>query len=256
MNFHIFGDSIDIHGGGNDLIFPHHENEIAQSESFTGKPFARYWVHNGMLQLRGEKMSKSIGNIISIDEFLTLHSADSFRYLILNSSYRNPIIFSTEAIESAEKGLDRLRSALKPAAVSAAGASVQITAALNDQMEKTESEFIAAMDDDFNSAGALGTLFELVRVINFARDSGASADQLGSAQMLMKKLTGVFGLTLDSAAANKSDTAEPFIDLLVSLRQEMRKQKNWALADQIRDDLAALKVVVEDTREGSSWHWA
>ena len=256
MNFHIFGDSIDIHGGGNDLIFPHHENEIAQSESFTGKPFARYWVHNGMLQLRGEKMSKSIGNIISIDEFLTLHSADSFRYLILNSSYRNPIIFSTEAIESAEKGLDRLRSALKPAAVSATGASVQITAALNDQMEKTESEFIAAMDDDFNSAGALGALFELVRVINFARDSGASADQLGSAQMLMKKLTGVFGLTLESAAANKSDTAEPFIDLLVSLRQEMRKQKNWALADQIRDDLAALKVVIEDTREGSSWHWA
>lgn len=256
MNFHYFGDSIDIHGGGNDLIFPHHENEIVQSESFTGKPFARFWVHNGMLQLRGEKMSKSIGNIISIEEFLTLHSADSFRYLILNSSYRNPIIFSTEAIESAEKGLDRLRSALKPAAVSAAGASVEITAALNDQMEKTGNEFITAMDDDFNSAGALGTLFELVRVINFARDNAASADQLAEAQKQLKKLTGVFGLTLESAAANKSDTAEPFIDLLVSLRQEMRKQKNWALADQIRDDLAALKVIIEDTREGSSWHWA
>lgn len=256
MNFHYFGDSIDIHGGGNDLIFPHHENEIVQSESFTGKPFARFWVHNGMLQLRGEKMSKSIGNIISIEEFLTLHSADSFRYLILNSSYRNPIIFSTEAIESAEKGLDRLRSALKPAAVSATGASEEISAMLNAQMEKTGNEFIAAMDDDFNSAGALGTLFELVRVINFARDNGASADQLAAAQKLLKKLTGVFGLTLDSPTANKSDTAEPFINLLVSLRQEMRKQKNWALADQIRDDLAALKVVIEDTREGSSWHWA
>ena len=105
MNYHYFGESIDIHGGGNDLIFPHHENEIAQSESFTGKPFARYWIHNGMLQLRGEKMSKSIGNIISIDEFLEHHSADSFRYLILNSAYRNPIIFSEEVLAQAERGL-------------------------------------------------------------------------------------------------------------------------------------------------------
>lgn len=256
MNFHYFGESIDIHGGGNDLIFPHHENEIAQSESFSGKPFARYWVHNGMLQLRGEKMSKSIGNIISIEEFLSLHTADSFRYLILNSSYRNPIIFSPDVIDGAEKGLDRLRSALKPTQQSAAGASAETLNALDTQTRMTETEFIEAMDDDFNSAGALGSLFELVRSINSARDNGATDAQLMPAQTMLKKLTDVFGLTLKNDSAFKNASSEPFIDLLVSLRREIRLQKNWALSDKIRDDLAALNVIVEDTREGSTWHWA
>ena len=115
MNHHLFGDSIDIHGGGNDLIFPHHENEIAQSECFTGKPFARYWIHNGMLRLGNEKMSKSIGNVISIQDFLKKHSANSFRYLILNSAYRNPILFDDDTLGQAEKAVDRMKSCLKPA---------------------------------------------------------------------------------------------------------------------------------------------
>ena len=257
MNYHYFGDSIDIHGGGNDLIFPHHENEIAQSEAFTGKPFATYWVHNGMLQLRGEKMSKSLGNIISIDEFLEQHSADSFRYLILNASYRNPIIFSPDVLDQAEKGLDRLRSALQPAAESAGGASTETLERLANQVQETKTGYIAAMDDDFNSAAALAHLFELVRVINFSRNDGATNAELEPAQQMLRELTAVFGLKLeDQTADTKLAAADPFIQLLIDLRLELRQQKNWALADKIRDQLSALGVLLEDSKDGTRWHWA
>jgi cysteinyl-tRNA synthetase len=257
MNYHYFGESIDIHGGGNDLIFPHHENEIAQSESFTGKPFARYWIHNGMLQLRGEKMSKSIGNIISIDEFLEHHSADSFRYLILNSAYRNPIIFSEEVLLQAEKGLERLRSAFQPAIPSAAGAPQEVSEELRSQIEATREGFIASMDDDFNSAGALGQLFELVRMINIARDAGATDAELEPAQAMLRELTDVFGLLLNEPKADRNQAAaDPFIQLLIDLRTELRKQKNWELSDKVRDRLAELGVVLEDSKDGTRWHWA
>ncbi|HQN62491.1 MAG TPA: cysteine--tRNA ligase [Flexilinea sp.] len=257
MNYHYFGESIDIHGGGNDLIFPHHENEIAQSESFTGKPFARYWIHNGMLQLRGEKMSKSIGNIISIDEFLEHHSADSFRYLILNSAYRNPIIFSEEVLLQAEKGLERLRSAFQPANPSAAGAPQEVSEELRSQIEATREGFIASMDDDFNSAGALGQLFELVRMINIARDSGATDAELEPAQAMLRELTDVFGLLLNEPQTDRNQAAAgPFIQLLIDLRTELRKQKNWELSDKVRDRLAELGVVLEDSKDGTRWHWA
>jgi len=257
MNYHYFGESIDIHGGGNDLIFPHHENEIAQSESFTGKPFARYWIHNGMLQLRGEKMSKSIGNIISIDEFLEHHSADSFRYLILNSAYRNPIIFSEEVLAQAERGLERLRSAFQPANPSATGAPQEVLDELRSQTETTREGFIASMDDDFNSAGALGQLFELVRMINIARDSGATDAELEPAQAMLRELTGVFGLLLNEPKADQNQAAaDPFIQLLIDLRTELRKQKNWELSDKVRDRLTELGVVLEDGKDGTRWHWA
>lgn len=257
MNYHYFGESIDIHGGGNDLIFPHHENEIAQSESFTGKPFARYWIHNGMLQLRGEKMSKSIGNIISIDEFLEHHSADSFRYLILNSAYRNPIIFSEEVLLQAEKGLERLRSAFQPANPSAIGAPKEVSEELRSQTEATREGFIASMDDDFNSAGALGQLFELVRMINISRDAGATNEELEPAQATLRELTDVFGLLLNEPKADRNQAAaDPFIQLLIDLRTELRKQKNWELSDNVRDRLAELGVVLEDGKDGTRWHWA
>ena len=257
MNYHYFGESIDIHGGGNDLIFPHHENEIAQSESFTGKPFARYWIHNGMLQLRGEKMSKSIGNIISIDEFLEHHSADSFRYLILNSAYRNPIIFSEEVLAQAERGLERLRSAFQPANPSATGAPQEVLDELRSQTETTREGFIASMDEDFNSAGALGQLFELVRMINIARDSGATDAELEPAQAMLRELTDVFGLLLNEPQTDRNQAAAgPFIQLLIDLRTELRKQKNWELSDKVRDRLAELGVVLEDSKDGTRWHWA
>jgi cysteinyl-tRNA synthetase len=252
MNLKELGEQIDIHGGGNDLIFPHHENEIAQTESFTGKPFARYWMHNGMLQLGGEKMSKSLGNIISIKEFLSKRDADVMRMLVLNGNYRSPLIFNDETLDGAEKGLERIKSALKPATAkedSSAEAVTNLTVAA----QTVKEAFIAAMDDDFNSAGALGAIFDFVRALNTARDAGASAAQLAPAQNLLKELTGVFGLRL--ADKQSSSDADAFINLLVEIRTEVRKQKLWALSDQIRDRLKELGVQIEDGKEGATWRY-
>jgi cysteinyl-tRNA synthetase len=253
MNLAELGEQIDIHGGGNDLIFPHHENEIAQSESFTGKPFARYWMHNGMLQLGGEKMSKSLGNIISIKEFLSRRDADVMRMLVLNGSYRAPLIFNDETLDGAEKGLERIKSALRPAPAKAEAAPVGALNALEAQLESTRNGYTSAMDDDFNTAGALGTLFDLVRAINTARDAGASAQQLKEAQDTLRTLTGVFGLRLTEKSG--SEGADKFIDLLVEVRGEVRKLKQWSLSDLIRDRLKELGVTIEDSKEGTSWRW-
>ncbi|MCI0712085.1 MAG: cysteine--tRNA ligase [Chloroflexi bacterium] len=250
----LLGDQIDIHGGGNDLIFPHHENEIAQTESLTGKPFARYWVHNGMLQLEGEKMSKSIGNVFSIHNFLERYDGDVFRILVLNSGYRGPLMYNIEVVEQSKARLDRIFSALKPARPDATGAPDTILQALNEQIEVTGENFIAAMDDDFNSAGAMGHLFDLVKQINTARDNGATDGELKHAQMTLRELAGVLGLRLQESIIESS--AEPFIELLVDIRQELRQQKLWALSDKIRDQLAEQGVVIEDSAGDSSWHWS
>jgi cysteinyl-tRNA synthetase len=254
MNLHHHGEQIDIHGGGNDLVFPHHENEIAQTESLTGKPFARYWVHNGMMQLGGEKMSKSLGNLVTIEEFLAENEADVLRIMVLNSSYRNPLTFSEEVVEQSRKALERLRSALRPAGAPQDQDAQEAQAALSRQMETTQQGFLDSMDDDFNTAGALGHLFELVRAINQARDAEVNAANLEEAQQLLISLSGVLGLTLEQSACRVGE-ATPFIDLLVEMRSELRKQKLWALSDQIRDHLNALGVVIEDTKEGSIWRW-
>ena len=156
MNLSQLGEQIDIHGGGNDLIFPHHENEIAQTESYTGKPFARYWMHNGMLQLQGEKMSKSLGNLVTIDDFLSRHDPDSLRMMVLNGSYRAPLSYSDDIVDAAERGLDRLRSALKPASTTAPGAGADMLAALDKQSETSQQTFVEAMDDDFQFLWSTG----------------------------------------------------------------------------------------------------
>lgn len=254
MTLHHLGEQIDIHGGGNDLIFPHHENEIAQSESFTGKPFARYWVHNGMLQLGGEKMSKSLGNLVTIDEFLSQHDADALRLMVLNSSYRGPLTFTGEVVEQAERALERLRSALRPALPGAKGVDEARQKVLDEQCRAAREGFINAMDDDFNSAGALGRLFDLVRAVNQARSEGATDADLQPAQNLLRELTGVFGLRLAQPEQDKQ-AAGPFIDLLVELRGELRKQKLWALSDTVRQRLADLGVIIEDSKEGSTWRY-
>lgn len=253
MNLQELGEQIDIHGGGNDLIFPHHENEIAQTESYTGKQFAHYWMHNGMLQLGGEKMSKSLGNIVSIKEFLGKRDADVMRMLVLNGSYRAPLMFNDETLDGAEKGLERIKSALKAAQPAAPGAAPEALAALEKQTAATREAFVAAMDDDFNAAGALGGIFELVRAINAARDAGASDSQLKPAQDTIRELAGVFGLRLSEKTGNGD--ADKFIDLLLEVRAEVRAQKLWALSDLIRDRLKALGVTVEDSKQGSTWHW-
>ena len=245
------GEQIDIHGGGNDLIFPHHENEIAQSEAHTGKQFSRYWIHNGMLQLSGEKMSKSLGNLITIEDFLAAHPADALRMMVLNSGYRNPLTFNDEVIGQAERALERLQSGLKAAQPQAAG--LKDTAVLEEAAKAARSGFEASMDDDFNSAGALGYLFEFVRIINQARADGASDGQLKPAQDVLEELTGVLGLTL--RAEKESQAADAFVNLLVEIRQDVRQAKLWELSDKIRDQLAELGVQVEDAKGGSTWYW-
>jgi cysteinyl-tRNA synthetase len=255
MSLSRLGQQIDIHGGGNDLIFPHHENEIAQTEAITGKPFARYWMHNGMLQLKGEKMSKSLGNLVSINDFLKDHSGDVMRLIVLSSHYRSPLTFNDEVVEANERAYERLLSALKPALPNASGASDEVLERLTEQTKTTETGFTDAMDDDFNTAGALGQLFDLVRVINQARSENATDAELAPAQDKFKELTGVLGLEL-KGREQAASSADAFIELLLTLRQELRQSKNYALADRVRDELAELGVVIEDTGQGSTWHWA
>jgi len=254
MNLSHLGEQIDIHGGGNDLIFPHHENEIAQTEAVTGKPFARYWMHNGMLQLKGEKMSKSLGNLIPINEFLEDHSGDVMRLIVISSHYRSPLTFNSDVIEANQRALERLLTANRSAMPGAKGAPQSVLDELAKQIQATREGFMDAMDEDFNTAGALGTIFDLVRMINQARSEGATDKDLAPAQETFNELTSVLGLELGEKVKGATE-ADAFIALLLDLRQELRAQKNYALSDRIRDDLANLGVVIEDTPQGSNWHW-
>lgn len=244
------GEEIDIHGGGNDLVFPHHENEIAQSECYSGKPFARYWMHNGMLQLSGEKMSKSLGNLVTIDEFLANHEPDVLRLLILGSQYRKPLAFNDAVIEDNERALARLRGALRPA--TGKTDPLADVDALNAAMAQARAGFVESMDDDFNTAGALGFVFELVTAINRARDAAVGGESFVAAQAWLREVTAVLGLRLEAGMAQGAEAA-PFIDLLLELRTKLRAAKQYALADEVRIRLTELGVIVEDTREGSSW---
>ena len=254
MNLAELGEQIDIHGGGNDLIFPHHENEIAQTEAYTEKPFARYWIHNGMLQLGGEKMSKSLGNIVSIKEFLKKRDADVMRMLVLSGNYRAPLIFNEETQDAAEKSLERLKSALRPASTSANGLSAEAAAALASHAESTKGSFTDAMDDDFNTPLVLASLHELVKAINTARDGGANAEQLKPAQSMLRELTGVLGLRLQEKQGSSEQDAQ--VEALIAERTEARQQKNWARSDEIRDQLKEMGVAIEDSKDGTKWRWA
>lgn len=253
MNLAELGEQIDIHGGGNDLIFPHHENEIAQSESYTGKEFSRYWIHNGMLQLGGEKMSKSLGNIISIKEFLSKRSSDVMRMLVLNGTYRAPLMFNDDTLDAAEKNVERLKSALKPASPSASGLVGDAFSVLDATRVTAQTNFTEAMDSDFNTAGAVAALFELVKAINTARDNGATDVQLAPVQKVFRELTGVLGLTLEDKKGSGEQDAQ--VEALIAERTEARKQKNWARSDELRDQLKAMGVVIEDTKDGTTWKW-
>jgi cysteinyl-tRNA synthetase len=254
MNLAELGEQIDIHGGGNDLIFPHHENEIAQSESYTGKEFSRYWIHNGMLQLGGEKMSKSLGNIISIKEFLSKRSSDVMRMLVLNGTYRAPLMFNDETLDAAERNVERLKSALKPAAPSAKGLAAEAASVLTAATESAKTNFTDAMDSDFNTAGAVAALFEFSKSINTTRDNGATAEQLAPAQDAFKKLAGVLGLKLEEKKGSSEKDAE--VEALIAERTQARKDKNWKRSDEIRDQLKAMGVAIEDSKDGTTWKWS
>ncbi len=251
MSMHYFGEQIDIHGGGNDLIFPHHENEIAQTESLTGKEFSRYWVHNGMMQLGGEDMSKSTGNVFNVEDFLKEHDSDVFRMLVLNGHYRGPLTFNEDVIQQATRAVERLHGALRPA-VETEGAGKKAQADLAAQVKSARAGFKKAMDDDFNTAGALGSVFELVRAINQTRDAGVGQETLSAAQEALLELTGVLGLRMEEKRAEVGEAA-PFIELLIELRTKLRQQEEWELADLIRKSLVDLGVMLEDGKEGTTW---
>jgi len=274
MSLKYLGDTLDIHGGGQDLIFPHHENEIAQSESFTGKkPFVKYWLHNGLLQLGEDKMSKSLGNLITIKQALEKYSPDAIRIFILSSHYRSPLTYSEEAIEAAEKGADRLRQMLH-------SENEKNKAAKNIEAESYRRRFIEAMDDDFNTAQALATLFDLTREINRADEAGCDSK---GARKLLQELGGILGLTFKEPemppleveplrqlliSINKwrleaglkeipvdelPDDVKSLMELITSTRSGLRDKELWEYADKIRDRLVELEIALEDTPKGTVW---
>jgi cysteinyl-tRNA synthetase len=240
MSLYALGEQIDIHGGGADLIFPHHENEIAQSEGYTGKPFAQFWLHCALLQMGGEKMSKSVGNIVSIAEPLERYGADAFRMFVLTSHYRSPSTYTEEAMEAAKTASRRLRDA---AFATPTGSDKPVNVGgLRDR-------FAYWMDNDLNTAEALSVLFDLAKIINRGRDAGQN---VVPAQETLRELAGVLGFTLE-AVPGGSQAAAPFIDLLVTLRTELRAAKQYQLADRVRDGLVELGVELNDGPEGTTW---
>ena len=242
MTLKYLGETLDIHGGGADLIFPHHENEMAQSEAFTGKkPFVKYWMHNGLLRLGEEKMSKSLGNIISIKEALAKYSSDAIRIFILGSHYRSPLTYTPEALEAAEKGADRLRQALESSTSGGDRGGFDPVS--------YRQRFIEAMDDDFNTPQALAVLFDMIREFNRLRDEGYD---ISAGQGLLKELGGVLGLTFMPMQKSLS-ASESLIQELVDKRTALRQAKQFQQADDIRKQLDALGVVIEDTPGGAVW---
>lgn len=255
MNLVENGEQIDLHGGGHDVIFPHHENEIAQSESFTGKkPFAKYWMHNALLRLSttppGEEMHRHIGNTLWIRDALERHDPDAIRLYLLSTHYRTPLAWTDADVDAAARGLDRLRAAVivtaNPSAAGKAGES------LSKAAKEAREKFISAMDDDFGTPQAIAALYDLAREINRARDEGAAANALAAAQATLLELAQVLGLTLKPPEA-RSASAAPFIELLITVRKDLRAAKQFALADKIRDDLAKLGVLLEDSAQGTTW---
>ncbi|HEX2910757.1 MAG TPA: cysteine--tRNA ligase [Chloroflexia bacterium] len=261
---------LDIHGGGTDLIFPHHENEIAQSEALTGhRPFSKYWMHNGMLQAKVqdpetgkwvvEKMSKSLGNTLSVGDILSKGDPDMLRMFVLGGSrYRNLLTYTDESFDAAFQSLERLKSPFAPAEKwpdpTSEEGNAAASSALIQAAESAQSGFEAAMDDDFNTPVALSKLFELKTEIFKGRDSGASGAAIQQAREILAELGGILGLRMKEVpqATTSQDTA-PFIELLVEVRRDLKAARQFALADKIRDQLKDLGVKLEDRPDGTVW---
>lgn len=246
------GETIDIHCGGQDLIFPHHENEIAQSECFTGKPFAHYWMHNGYINVDNVKMSKSLGNFFTVRDVAEKYGYEPIRYLMISSSYRSPINYSVDIIEQCKASLQRLYTCRD-------GIDFEIKNApdgefdenIKAQFDKRVEQFIKAMDDDLNTADGIAAVFELARDINtLVVGKGVTKATAEYAAKIFDELTGVLGLVYN----RKTETLDEDIDAMIEARTKARKEKNWAEADRIRDELKAMGIVLEDTAQGVKWH--
>lgn len=254
MNWRYLGDTIDIHCGGQDLIFPHHENEIAQSECFTGKPFAHYWMHNGYINVDNVKMSKSLGNFFTVRDVAEKYGYEPIRYLLISAQYRSPINYSTDIIEQCIAALNRLytcRDSLDFELKNAVDAEHDGDKAIIDGFNKYREQFIAAMDDDLNTADAIASIFELVRDINTNVVGKTPSKALVEGAIAMfDELAGVLGLVYN----RKTETLDSDVEALIEARTNARKEKNWAEADRIRDQLKEMGIVLEDTAQGVKWH--
>ncbi|HPX67243.1 MAG TPA: cysteine--tRNA ligase [Candidatus Syntrophosphaera sp.] len=241
------GETFDIHGGGADLIFPHHENELAQALALTGKPLARYWMHNGFLNVDGDKMSKSLNNFFTARDILARHSAEAIRFFFLSKHYRSPIDFNREIIEESERAVKNFYAALRDIDYKS------ISSALDGSYESSEQAFVEAMDDDLNTAKALAVLFDLVR---HCKNGQLPRPQREQAALMLVRLGEVLGFFSD--LSEKLNTALPdlsrqLVELLLTYRREARENKDWKLSDRIRDDLASLGVELRDTPSGCDW---
>lgn len=246
MSTEMLGNHFDIHGGGQDLQFPHHENEIAQSECCTGEKFVNYWMHNGFVRVNEEKMSKSLGNFFTLRDVMKEYRAEEIRYFILNSHYRSPLNYSDEQLNSSRSALSRLYTAL-----------LDTSAGDIPQQSEYQKLFEAAMADDFNTADALAVLFDLARDLNKAKAEGAS--EVNALASLLRYLSNLIGLLeMEASVFLKSSVSEDGlsdsdIEDKISQRQQAKADKDWSLADQVRDELTAAGIVLEDSAEGTRW---
>ena len=269
MSMQYLGESFDIHGGGEDLIFPHHECEIAQSEAETGKPFATYWIHNGFVNLSAEKMSKSLGNILTIRDFVARHDPEAFRLYLLGTHYRSPVEFAEERVGESARALERLRvlaeAPPRPGDGRGTGAALPgLLAGVRDPalagaLRTHADRFVQAMDDDFNTPAALGALFDLSRELYRYRDAGATdggrADTLRAGGDVLVALARSLGLLAPREAAARPADVDRAVERLVGEREEARRHRDWKRADEIRQEALALGASIEDTPAGPRIRW-
>ena len=253
MSKKYLGEEIDIHAGGEDLVFPHHENEIAQSECCNGKQFARYWMHNAFLNIDNKKMSKSLGNFFTVREIGEKYDLQVLRFFMLNAHYRSPLNFSADLMEAAKNALERITDAAANLKDRKAAAQTEAATDAEKELLAQSQEFVKkfeeAMDDDFNTADALAAIFELVKFANTNVSEESSSEFAGALLDTMVKLCDVLGLK----AEKKEEILDKEIEDLIAERQEARKAKNFARADEIRDELLAKGIILKDTREGVKW---
>ncbi|MCI8888708.1 MAG: cysteine--tRNA ligase [Hungatella sp.] len=254
MSKKYLGEQIDIHGGGEDLIFPHHENEIAQSEAASGKEFAKYWLHNGFLNIDNKKMSKSLGNFFTVREIGEKFDLQVLRFFMLSAHYRSPLNFSEELMESSRNGLERILNGVEKLAGLEQRKSQGTGLSEKEQLLVKEAEafkakYEAAMEDDFNTADAVSAVFELVKFSNTTADENSSREYIIYLKKTIETLCQVLGILTE----RKKETLDEEVEALIEARQKARKEKNFSLADQIRQQLLDMGIVLEDTREGVKW---